>query len=407
MPICEETSIYIRKEFNHCIGYDNLSFDFSTDGVYIHRKRISELQFDREYLVNNNSWGVDVFYNYTSNLYYTPRSYEYYDSGYKNVNISCINSNSNYNITYNESIFIANLPPIFIFTGVWTGDIFQTATVYNETFQYYNGIWQFIGGISDNNIDTVNISFFYPNGSLLVYSNTTTNLNVSSDKFVAFDSLNQNNISVRVFANDTYGLNVTFFSVFTVIDNVTPVCSGYSSSYSIESGTEVDFNITCIDEALYSINLTCGNTTIHYDTYDPFNDLTDIFNLNFSMTENLTCNISVYDGHLTPYNFFSDTFSFILDVVEEVVTSDITVSISENLEDLFILVLIIFLYICSIVFIAWRKDIVSVLINIAVGVILIIKCLSYGLGLTLIVGLLCLYFGYLGLMYSLKDNQKE
>lgn len=284
----------------NCTTAENITYFVEQDTInYNKRHIIKHLEFDREYdpAIDLNSTG-DIFYNWTTGLWRSEHDHEHYEHGLYENTVNCSHFiDNNFNNTASENITIVNVAPFISFTAIET-ELNQTILENNTVMEYINGTWSFLISVLDDDLDTTLINFSALDGTA-IFNQTTfigqtiTEINFSSLEFV---NISDNLFFINVYANDTAGDFSVDSVLFNVTDTVDPSCDFPVGGYAILNSTNLTFNVNCVDENFFSMNLTCPAN--NYSNYTSGLNVTSWQLLDsFQVIANDTCSYKYCDGH--------------------------------------------------------------------------------------------------------------
>lgn len=201
-----------------------------------------------------------------------------------------------------------NYPPEISINSVEADGVYYDLTAENITIEYEIEDWIFNVTIFD--ADPVNNTIVLTNSTGIIFSSDSVNesMNISGLSFVEMG-----NFTLTVNSSDIYGNSSSESVEFSVIDSVEPECMGFEGVL-IYNGTNHTIDVTCVDESLYTFNLTCDDGYSH-----EYTGLTTSYSLLYSdiYTSDVTCSYEVCDGHtkriikeMTIDKSVADTISF-------------------------------------------------------------------------------------------------
>jgi len=291
LPLCSNGIADIFIDDYSCLDKTSVNISIESNVPYGQRKQIKNLNLDREFSSHTKS----MLYNSSSKLWYSDHHHEYYEHGTYDIDVNCSHDTSIYSINTSESLTIVNVPPVISFSQV----ISPSSIYYNLTdgavYEFEDGTWTFTGAIIDDDADTLKVKWLCANGTILYNVSgdpLTTTLNVHSDNFSDFDC---NPFEIEVWVNDSVGDSDNQTISFNFTDTTDPVCD-FPSEYRQLNSTSLNFNINCVDEHFYSLNVTCpaNNYTFFVDGLD-----TTSYTFNETITNAVwdTCSYRYADGH--------------------------------------------------------------------------------------------------------------
>ncbi len=189
---------------------------------------------------------------------------------------------------------ILNKPPVVIIEQVTTdlGDTNLTNAALN-IIEYSTGLWDWEAIVDDDDILTINYTFFNSTGSIVFtnISNTPIDIFTANLTFIDFTG---NPYNFTVTAQDTFG-NITIDSIeFNVTDTTNPACTGFNNA-SVRNQSTFTFDVTCTDEAFFELNVSCNNTFSSLDT--GLQTTRFLYTQSFPFNQSTLCNITFCDGH--------------------------------------------------------------------------------------------------------------
>lgn len=295
MPLCDSDDVFIIIESDVCIASDdiNITIDTADNTPFAQRKRLLNTAFDREFSLDLNQNGTALNFNGTSQLWEIDHIHEYYKHGIKRIDANCSHlAVPNLDNDLSENITIVNIFPQIIFDTVETSLGIDNLTD-GVVIEYGSGQdWNFIISIVDDDLDTINVSF-YNSSSLILSFNQSDNITINSSFFRDFES---NPFSINVTANDTFGNISSDSMTFIVNDSINPSCDFASSYNDTFINSTISFNVSCTDESVFSLNVSCPanlyeNVTVGLNTQS-YN-----FNGSFLLTASDECSYEICDGH--------------------------------------------------------------------------------------------------------------
>jgi len=287
MPLCSLGSNFIVVGSDICAGSQRINVTLIADVPNSQRKLIIDLAVDRESSKDTNI----ADWNSTLSLFQSPHLHEYYVHGSQTIEANCTNTNASYNINASEVITIVNLPPEVNVNQLLMPDSTLINLTDNIVIEYQNGTWQFIISVTDDDLDTVNITIY--NSSAPVFS--TLNISAITPASSLFRDFDEAPFSINISANDTNGDSTNVSISFNVNDTVNPSCD-FETNYSVPINGTFSFNVTCTDESFFELNVTCP--TNNYTNFT-----TGLNTESFSFTDSIsnvvadTCSFRYCDGH--------------------------------------------------------------------------------------------------------------
>lgn len=296
-PDCDAGLSSIFVDSVACLGSEKVNISFEYSEVISKRKRIEDLDYDREYTAEINEFGVDVSFNTTLGVFTADHSHEYYKHGPKSISANCTHANPLYPLDYSENITIVNvLPRVFINGVLINGSLYPLSSPFN----FLAGTWDFLVSVSDDDLTLVNITLSNKTG--IVKSVQAVNVSdflVNSSSFRDF-SANPFNFSVQ--ASDSVGV-VNVSVLFNVSDVTAPTCTGFGDA-TIDNNSNYTWSANCVDESFFSFMINCTDgygfmqVGLNVQSYN--------FNKSHVFIKDSICIVEVWDGHTA--NILSDSF---------------------------------------------------------------------------------------------------
>lgn len=295
IPLCSEGFGDFIVETDICVNslQVNISAQPLKNVPFNKRRRVIDLEIDREFFEDVNTFPTEIRFNNTYNIWELySHEHEYYTHGNKTIRGVCTHLTNNlYDNSVNETMTIVNVPPL-VFNPILQTDLGLTILTDNTLIEFAFGLANLTIPIIDDDLDTINISIYNVSTVIFSANNGSFSLNMT-DLFLDFEF--NNPITINITANDTTGDTTTLnIANLTTTDTQAPTCTGIEN-VTIVRGQPYNFNITCLDEYLWSFDVTCNNTfNSSFDTiantYFNFINQTTILNDTF-------CNYSISDGH--------------------------------------------------------------------------------------------------------------
>lgn len=289
IPLCSAgySDTYVYTSI--CSGHTSVNFSTSYKGDVGSRKLIHEIDLDREYY-----WLLaNLTYNATTTLYNSLGNFEYYAHSSQNISVNCTSTyDIRYNITYSENFTIVNIAPKIYFGTVNTSLGFTNLTN-NVVIEYAAGIWNFYTSVIDDDLTSVNYTFYNSSGMIYSYSAAkSVTVNTSNELFVDFTEGNRYNLTIN--ATDSFGNSTKAAILFNITDTTLPTYTGFSNT-SVTENTLYTWNATLSDQYLWGFNITCTNgfnysiTGIAASSYNFINST--------NISETTTCYFNITDAH--------------------------------------------------------------------------------------------------------------
>ena len=257
IPLCSTGVGTFSLNTSLCIGDTDLNVSVSTNAQNKERKLITDLRIDRRYSTHEMDYPQESYFNTTSNLWRTNISHRHSVAGNYLVTAECVyTSDSSLDQSLNETIQIANAPPIIYFSVVEIQGI-EYPLVNNAVYEYDTTFWNWTGAVLDTDLLGFNVTF-YNNTNGIVYQ-SLNNVNVTSiplnTSFYFREFSNPYILSVSAWdLNSTTHANVTF----NITDTSTPVCTGFTNTSQLNN-TDYIWGVSCTDDSFFSMNITCDN----------------------------------------------------------------------------------------------------------------------------------------------------
>jgi len=288
-PLCSDGYGEVFIYNNSCSNNNLVNISVTFSGLTNRRKIINVLELDREYYRHYDN----MTYNATAKMWESPHDFGYYVHGSKQIIINCSSSaDLNFNNTAVENFTVVNRFPTVHISQVNTS--LGSTNLTNEVeIQYANGVWNWIISVVDDDIETVNYTFYNSSGSIL-YSINKTNaviVNTSNALFVDFDG---NPFNITVIAQDTFKNTTTRSYLFNVTDTTNPTYQGFSNT-TVTANTYYTWNANMSDEYLWEFEIMCNNG--HNYSVTGLARTSFTFKNRTNITSNTLCNFNITDGH--------------------------------------------------------------------------------------------------------------
>lgn len=291
---CPTLSTIIVPTTN-CIIYNNVNATFNNSAGSESAHRIKNLAIDRKYSEHLNEFGVDVFYNTTNMLFQTSHLHEYYEHGLKDVYTNCSNQIVEQTNSTSGRLVIVNTAPVIILNEViQPNDEFIEI---NETtinrFQFYNGTYQWIINIVDDDIDLIQYKIYNSSNDIIFYNQSTIPVVINTGSNLFIDQVN-NNYNFSIYVNDTNSTYDFASFLFNITDTILPMCAPLIN-VSVINNSAYTTNINCYDEYFWSFSLNC--TGLFNFTDIGIGQTEYNFNRDDIIAKQSYCNYRYCDGH--------------------------------------------------------------------------------------------------------------
>lgn len=291
IPLCSDGFGEIFIYNDSCSNYLNVNVSLSFSESYQRRKLINIIELDREYYEHFN---IGLF-NATSKLWYINHTHEYYEHGSKETYANCSYSiDINFNNSVSENITIVNKPP-----KVFINQVNNSLGIVNLTdnilIEYASGIWNFLISVIDDDIDTINYTFYNSSNHLILSKQSSYPIIFNSTDKLFVDFTEGNSYNLTVWVNDTFK-NITYeYLTFNITDTGNPTYTGFTNT-THEINTNFTFSGQLQDEHLWGFDFKCNNSF----TYSITGIGATIFNFvnnQSNITGDTLCNFNITDGH--------------------------------------------------------------------------------------------------------------
>lgn len=288
IPVCTGTPNPFYFITDACISDASVNIRLELDsGEPLQRVQVTNLALIRFSETNLDLFGVDVYYNATSERYYVDHAYDYYIPSVYPVSVLCTKDGTS--VTGGLNVTILNTAPIIV------PDIISNSEA-NVTFgsNITYAISQFNFSFTAIDPQLSWVYFRLDNSSGEVYTqNSSGNFlpSIDSNEFLSFIA---NPFSITLKAGDTFGEVTTKSYTLYVTDLISPICIGFNDLEAM-IGNAVTMSATCYDEALFSLNISCDSGYIF--GIQPILSTQYVYSDTQIINESTECSWLVCDAH--------------------------------------------------------------------------------------------------------------
>ncbi len=228
-------------------------------------------------------------YNSSTETFILNHSLKYFEPGSYSVVAQCNKTNDSLFSGSNHNFIIRSLDPVIVVDGLNNslGDFSLPGNV-----SFAASPWYFFGSVHTHNLSWV-YQAVSNSSSIILSDNQSGNFSFSLNGSY-FADFKGNNFSYVVKGGNAYGNFSNVTHSFTVIDEIFPFCSGLTS-VDVDNNTDYVFNIHCVDESFFSLNLSATNGFNHY--IKDINAVSFDYHNSTLITMDTTISYEYCDGH--------------------------------------------------------------------------------------------------------------